>query len=65
MRWKPSIEPDPLAATCAELDGRVAELEAALRRLWDVGRTVTVDGERGCFVSESEWRRLVVDQAHG
>ena len=31
MRWRPAIEPDPLAGRCAELEGRVAELEAALR----------------------------------
>jgi len=44
---------------------RIAELEAALRRLWDVAKTVTVDGRSGCFVPEAEWRRLVVDKAHG
>ena len=43
---------------------RIAELEAAMRRLWDIGKTVTVDGQLGCFVPEAEWRRLVVDQAH-
>ena len=45
-------------------DHRIAELEAAMRRLWDIGKTVTVDGQRGCFVPEAEWRRLVVDPAH-
>ena len=43
---------------------RIEDLEAAIRRLWDVAETVTVDGRRGCFVAEDEWRRLVVDPAH-
>lgn len=43
---------------------RIAELEAALRRLWDVGTTIEVAGQRGFFVPEQEWRQLVVDIAH-
>ncbi len=43
---------------------RAHRLEAALRRLWDTAKTVTVDSQRGCFVPDGEWRRLVVGPAH-
>lgn len=45
-------------------DARIAELEAALRGLWDVATTVSVDGRVGCFVAEDDWRRLVVGPSH-
>ena len=44
-------------ADCARR--RIAELEAAVGRLWDVAATVGHDGVRGCFVPEAEWRRMM------
>lgn len=45
-------------------DDRISELEAALQQLWNVAQTVSVDGRTGCFVSDDDWRRLVVDHVH-
>lgn len=55
---------DELCQKLRARDDRISELEAALHRLWDVAQTVTVDGKRGCFVPEAEWRRLVVNPVH-
>ena len=43
----------------AQQVARIAELEAALGRLWDVATTVERSGKTGCFVPEAEWRRAM------
>jgi len=48
----------------ASLIASAPDMRSALADLWTLATTVQVDGVRGCFVSEGDWRRLVIDTLH-
>jgi hypothetical protein len=55
---------DEMRTELRQQRARIAELEAAMRELWNVARTTWDDGDAGCFVKEDDWRRLVVKHSH-